>query len=133
MTDGLGSVSYVYDQLSRVTSETRQFADPVTPFLNAPFTLSYSYNLAGEVASVTDPTGVAVNYGHDKMGRLSGVTGTSFANVSTFASGMQYRAFGGLKPDDAVVVVSALTAYDNNIVLIWHSSECRRFQSNRCG
>ena len=99
MTDGMGSMSYQYDQRSRLTSETRQFTDPVTPFLNGSFTLSYSYNLAGEVAAVTDPTGVAVNYGYDKTGRLSGVTGTTFAGVSQYATGMQYRAFGALSPD----------------------------------
>jgi YD repeat-containing protein len=72
-------------------------SDPAAPNLNGSQTLSYSYNLAGEVASVTDPTGVAVNYGYDKTGRLSGVTGATFAGVSQYATAMAYRAFGGLK------------------------------------
>jgi hypothetical protein len=46
---------------------------------------------------MTDPTGVAVNYGYDRAGQLNNVTGSTYAGVSHYATGMQYRAFGGLK------------------------------------
>jgi YD repeat-containing protein len=50
MSDGLGSVSYQYDTLSRLTSETRSFTG-----LPA-YTLSYGYNVGGELTSITGPS-----------------------------------------------------------------------------
>jgi RHS repeat-associated protein len=50
MTDGLGSVSYVYNTLSQMTSETRTFTGVTGIFI-----LSYGYNLAGELTSLTNP------------------------------------------------------------------------------
>ena len=57
MTDGLGSVSYVYDQLSRLTSETRTFTGVGS------FALSYGYNLADELTSITNQWGAQVPVG----------------------------------------------------------------------
>jgi YD repeat-containing protein len=91
MTDGLGSMSYAYDSLSRLTSETRA----ITGLGN--FTISYGYNLAGLLTSFTDPFGAQVNYGPDSAGRVTSVTGTAFPNVSTYASNIQYRASGAVK------------------------------------
>ena len=62
MTDGSGSVSYSYDALSRLTSETRQFSG-----LTGSYALSYIYNLAGELTRVTDPTGAQVNYVYEAL------------------------------------------------------------------
>jgi YD repeat-containing protein len=100
MNDGLGSTSYNYDSLSRLTSETRTFDV-------GSFTLSYDYNYAGELTRVTDPTNASIYYGHDAIGRVSSVTGSPYGTggyggipyveVSQYASNMQYRAFGGLK------------------------------------
>lgn len=91
MTDGRGSVSYAYNQLSRMTSETRTF----TGLSN--YTVGYDYNLAGQLKSITDPAGATINYALDSAGRLSAVTGSSFGGVTTYASGAQFRAWGGLK------------------------------------
>jgi YD repeat-containing protein len=91
MTDGLGSMSYQYDALSRLTSETRTITGVGT------FPLSYAYNLSGALTSITDPFGAQVGYVHDQSGRLTSVTGSNFPNVSTYASNFQYRASGALK------------------------------------
>lgn len=101
MTDGLGSVSYNYNTLSQLSSETRTFNSVGT------YTLSYDYNLAGEVTRITDPTNASIYYGHDAAGRVSSVTGSPYGTggyggipyveVSQYASNMQYRAAGGLK------------------------------------
>ena len=48
-----------------MTSETRYFGSP----LNQSFTLSYDYNLAGELKKITDPTNMTINYGFDSSGR----------------------------------------------------------------
>src|SRR5207253_8720987 len=93
MTDGLGSTSYSYNQLSRLMSETRTFTNVGT------FTLIYDYNLGGELKKITDSTNMTINYGYDSAGRVSGVTGsdTFVGGVSTYASGLQYRAWSALK------------------------------------
>src|SRR5205823_3733794 len=83
--------SYQYNQLSRLTSETRTFTNVGS------FILSYGYNLAGELTSITDPAGAIVNYSYDKTGRMSDVTGSSFAGVTSYATNMQYRAWGAIK------------------------------------
>jgi YD repeat-containing protein len=91
MTDGPGNVSYAYDQLSRLTSETRSFTGL------GPFTLTYGYNVASELTSVTNPWSAQVGYTYDYVGRLTDVTGSGYAGVTSYASGLQYRAFGALK------------------------------------
>jgi YD repeat-containing protein len=91
MSDGLGGVTYAYDNLSQLTSETRSFTGLSS------YTLSYSYNLVGELSSITNPLGTLVNYGYDKIGRLTGATGAAGANPSTYASALTYRAFGAIK------------------------------------
>jgi YD repeat-containing protein len=65
MTDGLGTKSYSYNSLSQMTSETRTFTGV------GAFTLSYDYNLAGELKKITDATNMTVNYGCDSNGRVS--------------------------------------------------------------
>jgi RHS repeat-associated protein len=89
MTDGLGSVSYGYNTLSQLTSETRTFTG-----LSGSYTLSYGYNLGGQLNSLTNPWGVQVGYAYDKVGRLTNVSGSGFAGVSSYVSSMSYRAFG---------------------------------------
>lgn len=92
MTDGTGTHTYAYDQLSRLTSETKSFTG-----LTGNFTLSYSYQLSGKLKSVTDPFSAVVNYVDDKAGRTTGITGSGFLDVTTYASNIKYRAFGGIK------------------------------------
>jgi RHS repeat-associated protein len=88
MTDGLGSVSYGYDQLSRMSSETRTFSGVGS------FALSYAYNLAGELTSITNPWSAQVGYGYDKTGRPTSVSGAGYAGVSSYVNSINYRAFG---------------------------------------
>lgn len=97
MNDGMGSVTYTYDQLSRLSSETRFFSSLSGSSTGGNYTLGYEYNLANQVTRLTDPNNVQVDYGYDHTGRLNGVTGTGFTNVSTFLSNIQYRAWGAPK------------------------------------
>lgn len=90
MTDALGSQSYQYDQLSRMSSETRIFSGFGT------YAINYAYNLANELTSITDPFGAQVGYNYDVAGRVNSVTGSGFGNISTYASSFQYRAGGQL-------------------------------------
>ncbi len=92
MSDGSGSVSYEFNQLSRMNSETRQFTG-----LSGSYKLTYEYHLAGSLKSITDPTNARVNYEIDKTGRTTAITGTSFGGVTQYASNIQYRAWNALK------------------------------------
>lgn len=91
MTDGLGSVSYVYNTLSQLTSETRAFTGVGS------YTLSYAYNLAGQLTSITNPWGAQVGYGYDKIGRPTNVSGSGYAGLSSYVNSLSYRAFGSPK------------------------------------
>jgi YD repeat-containing protein len=92
MTDGLGSVSYVYNTMSQMTSETRTFND-----LGYSYQLGYTYNLGGQLSTITNQWASLVSYSYDKAGRVTSVTGSGQTSVPTYASNLQYRAFGGLK------------------------------------
>src|SRR5712692_3843546 len=88
MTDGLGSVSYNFDQLSQMTSEARTFSGVGS------FTLSYGYNLAGELTSITNPWNAQAGYNYDKIGRPIGVSGSGYNGVTSYINNIAYRAFG---------------------------------------
>ncbi|HMG72729.1 MAG TPA: hypothetical protein VK582_04450, partial [Pyrinomonadaceae bacterium] len=108
MTDGLGSVSYGYNQLSQLTSETRTL--PV-----GSFGLTYGYNLAGELTSVTNPWGAQLGYGYDNTGKLTNVSGSGYAGVSNYASGISYRAWGSVKSMSFGDSSALSTAYDSRL------------------
>ncbi len=111
MTDGLGSKSYNYNQLSQLMSETRTITSVGT------FTLSYDYNLAGELKKISDPANATINYGFDSVGRLNSVTGADnlFAGVSTYASNFQYRAFDAVKGLTYGNSKTLSVSYDNRL------------------
>jgi YD repeat-containing protein len=90
MADGTGSTSYEYDQLSRMSSETHSLTGL------GPNTISYQYNLANQLTSITNPLNATINYDHDQAGRLLEVTGSNFGGIS-YASNVQYRAWGAVK------------------------------------
>jgi len=81
-------VSYNYNTLSQLTSETRSFTGVGS------FALSYAYNLSGELTSITNPWNAQVGYNYDKMGRPTAVTGSGYAGVSSYINSIAYRAFG---------------------------------------
>ena len=90
MSDGLGSVTYSYDNMSRLQWEERNFTGIGI------YRLTYAYDNAG-LASITNPWGSQVSYAHDHTGSVTGITGSGAVSAGTYASGMQYRAFGSLK------------------------------------
>lgn len=95
MIDGLGRTDYQYDQLSRLTSESRRLnALPNAPVPNNAYTISYSYNLAGALLSITDPFGKQVSYVRDITGRLTSVSRPGYAGLPETMSSIQYRAWG---------------------------------------
>ncbi len=90
MTDGLGEHTYQYNQLSQITQEKRAF--PVGAFY-----INYSYNLAGQLSSVTDPFGASFAYQRDAKGQLKAVAGSAYAGVTSYVTDVNYRAWGAAK------------------------------------
>ena len=75
MADGLGTMTYEYDQLSRPLHERRYFYGlPNAPVPNNQYTISYSYNLTGKLTSVTDPFGYQVTYVNDTANRIVSIS-----------------------------------------------------------
>jgi len=112
MTDGSGRVDYVYDQLSRLQSETRQFNG-----LSGSYTLSYEYNLASELKKITEPTGSHTDYAFDSTGRLTSVTD----GASQYVSSPQYRAWGALKSLSYGNSTTLALSYNNRLQLTNYS------------
>ena len=95
MTDGTGSRTYQYDQLSQLTAEIRQFNG-----LSGSFILSYEYNLAGGLKALTDHVGSRVDYAYNTAGLLTTVSGSGTHSLPTYASNFVYRARGAIKDFD---------------------------------
>ncbi|HKO42781.1 MAG TPA: hypothetical protein VJU84_05800 [Pyrinomonadaceae bacterium] len=107
MTDGLGSVSYSYDTLSQMTSETRTFTG-----LTGTFSLNYVYNLAGKLTSVTNQWNAQVGYTYDKVVRPTSISRSGYYGVSSYVNSIGYRAFGMKQMASANGRTLSLT-YDN--------------------
>lgn len=122
MTDGLGSVSYSYNTLSQLTSETRTFTGLGS------FALNYTYNVSGELKSITNPWGVQVGYNYDKVGRITSVSGSGYVGLSSYVNSLSYRAFG---PKQIGYNNSRTLSmqYDNNMRLTeWSTPNVLRMQ-----
>lgn len=79
VTDGVGTETYSYDQLGRVTQDQH--------VINSnSYTVSYQYNLAGSVTSTTYPSGRVVQESYDTVGRPSSLS----SGTTTFASGLSF-------------------------------------------
>ncbi len=99
MTDGQGTATYHYNSVSQMDWESRTFTG-----LNPSYKLSYLYNKSGAVTRVTASCStsafggsVVVNYNRDQMGRPTSVTGSGYAGVTSYVTGISYRAFGAPK------------------------------------
>jgi RHS repeat-associated protein len=81
--EGANSRTYAYDNLGRITS----VADVID---GTTYTTSYGYNLAGQITSVTYPSGRVVTQSVDGIGRLSSVA----SGGTTYLNGLSYNAAG---------------------------------------
>jgi YD repeat-containing protein len=83
MQDETGTLTYSYDALSRLTSETKDFADNLTttPGGSGVYTLSYTYNLNNSIKTITEPYGEVVKYSADKTSRLTAIGDSSVASA----------------------------------------------------
>jgi YD repeat-containing protein len=111
MTDGLGSATYHYDTLSRMDWETRGLTGVGS------FTINYAYNLGGQLTSVTDPANDSVSYVYDRTGQIAAINGSNYGGVTQYASGLQFRAWGGLKALSYGNGLSLVNSYNTRLQL----------------
>lgn len=87
MTDGTGSESYSYDVMGRVT-QLQKIISSIT------YPISYQYNQAGKVTSITYPSGKVIQPSYDSMGRLLSVANGSTNLVSGLTYDVNFRLTG---------------------------------------
>ena len=110
MTDGLGRVDYAHDTWSRLTSEARYFSD-----LNQTFTISYEYDLAGELKKLTDAFSSKSSYGYNQAGQLTSVAGSGPNSAPSYISQIGYRAWGAPKQITNGNGVSTTMSYNSRL------------------
>jgi len=111
MADDTGTVTYAYDQLSRLTSETKDFVENLS---QSTYALAYTYQLGGGLRSITDPFGNEVNYTGDRAGKVTAIGDGS--GPSAYYSEIRHRAFGGLRSlsvNLSKVTTTVSIEYDN--------------------
>lgn len=83
MSDGSGQTAWSYDPGGRVLTEKRTIAG-ITK------STSYTYNLAGQVATLTYPSGHTLTYAYDNAGHQSSVidsaSGINYAQNATYST-----------------------------------------------
>jgi RHS repeat-associated protein len=87
-----------YDALGRPIDQRQRFKTNGT--WSQSYTTQRGYNLAGGVTSQTYPSGRSGNYSYDSAGRANSFSGNLGDGMNrTYASGISYSAFGGLKQE----------------------------------
>jgi YD repeat-containing protein len=118
MNDGMGSVSYEYNQLSQLKAETRQFSDYLTDGsvpVNG-FRMEYDYTIGGQLKSYKDPYNREFQFGLDKIGRNTAISSTTaYAGITNYTSDYQYRAFGSVKQVTYGNQTTATMTYNNRL------------------
>ena len=122
-TDGTPTVTYAYDptitngkgRLSSVSSSVSSYSFSTYDALgrvktasqtiygstNQTYGVSYGYNLAGNVTSLTYPSGHAVTYNYDNSGRLGDKDGSNLAFIGNLGDGSSRTYSRGIVYDAA--------------------------------
>jgi YD repeat-containing protein len=88
VSDAAGTLSRSYDQLGNLLTDARTTSA-------AMLTTVYTYDAANRIASITYPSGTAVTYARDTMGRITSASVQPSGGASTLvASGVTYEPFG---------------------------------------
>jgi RHS repeat-associated protein len=98
VTDGVGSETYAYDNLGRITQE-QQIINGNT------YTIGYQYNLDGTVSSTTYPSGRIIQQGYDAIGRTNSLSSGSTTYASNFTYLPLSRATGWSYGNGAAVSI----------------------------
>ena len=82
--------SYSYDQHGRVLATATEHA-------GVTYSVGHAYDSAGRLAGLTYPSGRAVAYTFDSLGRISTISTTMNSLTYMVAAGVVYHPFGGVK------------------------------------
>lgn len=78
LSDGLGTTTYTYDNLGRATQAQ-------SVINGSTYTIGRQYNFAGEVTSLTYPSGRVVQRTYDAIGRLASIADSSATYVNSLS------------------------------------------------
>jgi RHS repeat-associated protein len=86
-TDPSGSYTFYYDAHGNLTKEEKTIGGIL-------YTMQYTYNNNNFLTSITYPSGRAITYTPDQIGRISQVSTTLNGNPKTLASAITYLPYG---------------------------------------
>jgi RHS repeat-associated protein len=92
VSDPAGNSKFVYDARGNLLSETRTIGTSV-------YTVSYAYDLADRLLTITYPSGRIVYYLRNGQGKITGMTTRAIAGgpLATLASNIKWQPMGGDK------------------------------------
>jgi RHS repeat-associated protein len=105
MTDASGSTSYEYTAKGELKKETR-IIDGIS------YVTQYTYDMNGNIATVTYPSGRIITYGYAND-RVSSISSTLIGINATLASSITYKPFGKMKSLIYGNGVTGTITYDN--------------------
>jgi RHS repeat-associated protein len=100
------SQTFGYDNLGRIISVT-QSIDQVN------YITQYTYNLLGQLATITYPSGHVVTQSYDMIGRMASIADTS----TTYLSGLSYNAAGETLAMTMGTAMNGLFTYNDHLQL----------------
>jgi RHS repeat-associated protein len=86
----LQTTTYGYDPQGRVVSEIRVIGGQI-------YTTAYTYDTTGRMTGMAYPSGRAVNYGFDALGRINRIETTAAGETRVVVQDVTYRPFGAPK------------------------------------
>lgn len=95
MTDPAGTTSWTYDTRGRAATKAQTFTYAFSPYTKT-YQVHYGYNAAGQLDSMTYPSGMVVNYSYSN-GRISSITATVGGALQAVLSNATYEPFGSIK------------------------------------
>src|SRR5262249_29308361 len=89
ITEGGNSHTFTYDNLGRIVKDSQNIDQKTYP-------VNYAYNLAGQLASMTYPSGRVVTQNYDAIGRICsvGASGATCTSGTRYLTGSTYNAAG---------------------------------------
>ncbi|MEM7501839.1 MAG: DUF6531 domain-containing protein, partial [Pseudomonadota bacterium] len=96
-SEGIGRLRSIADQTGTITLSYNEFGEVVTDSRligSNTHTTTYAYDAAGNVSSMTYPSGRTVAYTRNAIGQVTGVTSTKSAVQKTIVSNATYEPFG---------------------------------------
>lgn len=86
----ISEINYSYNALGNITIES-EIID------SANYNVDYGYNKDQAISSITYPSGLKVNFTHDQVGNINGITADNHGIQAIVASDIQYLPFGSMK------------------------------------